>query len=113
MRVDRVDEADRELEDGEENAHLRAGRIAKIADLHLLAVAPGPAAVGEEDDAQRIVDLDDVFAVEDSLLVAAGDDGLAGQRLGRAERAVLEAAHRVLAARSEERRVGKECRARW
>src|SRR5438034_9243343 len=115
-------------ESPEQRLTARVGEIegdrALAARVHLppeLAALPEPGAQGIA--ATRVLDLDDVGAVvgEDRRQHAAGDqtravdDTEARERAVHLGRVILRcwASASMTRARSEERRVGKECRARW
>src|SRR5947199_1391657 len=75
VRVDGVDEAQRELEDRKEDPELRAGRIAHLRQVPLLAIVVRVAGVRKEHEAQRIVQAIDVFEVVNMVLVTADAAG--------------------------------------
>src|SRR5438128_3114643 len=66
-RIDRVDEANRELEDGKENAQLGACRVAQVDGLDLVVVAPRPYCACVHDKSHQILDAEDVLSIEQGL----------------------------------------------
>src|SRR5581483_7366449 len=101
VRIDRIDEPQRELEHRQEHPELGSRRIAHLREVPLLAVVVGVARIGEEHEAQRIVHAEDVLEVVDVVLVAADAAGETVDRLLRAEVAETEAADGVLTADEE------------
>src|SRR5207248_5311795 len=73
----------------------------RLRKVPLGLVAIGLAGVGEKNEAERIVDLQTPLEVHNVVLVPASRLKHAAVVLGRADRAELEAAHRVLAADEE------------
>src|SRR5438105_11407892 len=100
-RIDRVDEANRELEDRKEDSELTACRVAQFRKIDFIGVTIGVASIGEPDQTKRIVEPKDVLAVEHHLLVAAGDLRDSAEGFIRSERSVLESADGILAADEE------------
>ena len=68
MHVDRVDEPQRELEHRKENAQLHTCGVPRLRKIPRLGVSVRHTGVGEDDEAQRIVDFEDVLGVDDVLL---------------------------------------------
>src|SRR6266513_2481170 len=97
LRIERVDEANRELEDRQENPELTARRVTQFRKIDFVGVPVRVSAIGEPDQTKRVVQTEDVLAVEHHLLVAAGDLGHAAEGLVRSERSVLESADGILA----------------
>src|SRR5688500_15270533 len=71
VRVDGVDEAERHVEHGHDEAQLRARGGAQVLEAEALVLQEGLAGVEEEDEPERPADVEVVLGVEQHVLVAA------------------------------------------